>query len=758
MGALPHRSQLGPLEVREHERLEGDGYTRLTISFLAEVGDRVPAYLYLPASPASGQDGGVEPKRPAMLALHQTSPWAKGEVAGEGTTPNQAYGLELARRGYVVLAPDYPSFGDYPYDFALDRYASGSMKGVFNHMRAVDLLTSRPEVDPERIGAIGHSLGGHNAMFAGVFDERLKVVVSSCGWTPFHDYYSGKIEGWTSSRYMPWLRDVYGLDPDRAPFDFYELVGALAPRAFFSSSPTADSNFDVAGVRKAVAEAQKVYDLLGASKQLQLRTPEAEHDFPLNVRAEAYAFIDSVLGQVPLRAAAEPPALTPDRRLWAGAASVDITPPLGFRLSGYFHERISTGVHDPLRAKALYLRQDREAVAFVLCDLIGISLDVSQEARRLAGARLGVASDRIVVGATHCHTGPLYFGALREHLHEKALREHGSDPHEKLDYAAELVSRLVEVASRARDLAAPVELAAARTREGHLSFNRRFHMMDGTVRFNPGKLNPEIVRAAGPIDPDLDVVFWRAGAGQQPFGALTVFALHLDTVGGTEYSGDFPRHLESSLRERFGGRFQSLFGAGACGDLNHIDVSEERPQKGHGEAQRIGEAIAQRTIEALADARPVAARLAARSAVVRAPLQRFSSLDLEQARRDLDKLGSPELPFLDQVRAYRIVSLALRGGNAIAMEVQAFRLGDDLAVVTLPGEVFVELGLAIKQVSPFRQTIVVELANDAPGYIPTRKAFIEGSYEVVNSRVEHGGGELLVDAALRLLRDLKALP
>ena len=207
--------------------------------------------------------------------------------------------LELAKRGYVVLVPDYPSFGDYKYDFNADKYISGSMKGIFNHMRAVDLLQSRPEVDPARIGAIGHSLGGHNAMFVGVFDERIKVIVSSCGWTPLHDYYGGKLEGWTSDRYVPTIRDVYKLDPDSVPFDMYEIVAALAPRGFFSNSPLHDSNFDVAGVRKAIAEAKPIYELLGAPEQLQVRYPDAGHEFPPAVRHEAYQFIDRILEHTP---------------------------------------------------------------------------------------------------------------------------------------------------------------------------------------------------------------------------------------------------------------------------------------------------------------------------------------------------------------------------------------------------------------------------------------------------------------------------
>lgn len=292
MGKLPGRSKLPPLDVKVTDKMVGAGFTRLTLSFAADQGDRVPCYLFLPAV-------GENKRVPGILALHQTTVTGKGQPAGLADSENLHYALELARRGYVVLAPDYPSFGDYKYDFNADTYTSGSMKGIFNHMRAVDLLQSRPEVDPARIGAIGHSLGGHNAMFVGVFDERIKVIVSSCGWTPFHDYYGGKLEGWTSDRYVPAIRDVYKLDPDKVPFDMYEIVAALAPRAFFSNSPLHDGNFEVAGVRKAIAEAKGIYELLGAGENLQVRYPDSGHEFPPQVRHEAYQFIDRILEHTP---------------------------------------------------------------------------------------------------------------------------------------------------------------------------------------------------------------------------------------------------------------------------------------------------------------------------------------------------------------------------------------------------------------------------------------------------------------------------
>src|SRR5439155_1051443 len=129
---------------------------------------RVKAFLFLPKVGQASQ--------PAILCLHQTTNIGKGEPAGLGGNPNLHYALHLAERGYVTLAPDYPSFGDYKYDFAKSNYKSGSMKAIWNNMRAVDLLQSLPEVDGDRIGCIGHSLGGHNTMFTAVFDPRIKAM------------------------------------------------------------------------------------------------------------------------------------------------------------------------------------------------------------------------------------------------------------------------------------------------------------------------------------------------------------------------------------------------------------------------------------------------------------------------------------------------------------------------------------------------------------------------------------------------------
>tara|TARA_B110000305_G_C19445883_1_gene644782 strand:+ start:384 stop:1451 length:1068 start_codon:yes stop_codon:yes gene_type:complete len=289
-GKLPSRETLPAFDMEVHEEVVESKLVKQRISFAAEAGDRITALLYFP------KDDSQKGRRAGIVALHPTHKIGKDVVDGLSQRPNRGYGRELAELGFVVVAPDYPSFGEQSdYDFGADRYESGAMKAIWNHMRCVDLLVSLPEVDGERIGAIGHSLGGHNAIFLGVFDQRVKAVVSSCGWTPFRDYKEGDITGWTSDRYFPSLRDRYQLDPDLVPFDFYGLIASLAPRAFFSNSPLFDSNFDYRGVEKAAPVARRIYELYDAADNLRIAYPNAEHDFPQAVREESFEFLKSHL-------------------------------------------------------------------------------------------------------------------------------------------------------------------------------------------------------------------------------------------------------------------------------------------------------------------------------------------------------------------------------------------------------------------------------------------------------------------------------
>jgi pimeloyl-ACP methyl ester carboxylesterase len=298
-GALPSLSGLPPFDVQYIDSVREKAYTRYTIRFTVAGDEVLPALLYVPVS------DGTSGKYPAMLALHPTGAPGKQITDGEDGY-RLPYGRELAQRGYVVIAPDYPGFGELSdYDFLHSCYASGTMKGIFDHIRCVDLLQSLDFVDAEKIGVIGHSLGGHNALFAAAFDTRLKAVITSCGWTEFEYYnigeeaselYGGRLGPWAQDRYMPLLRDKYRLES--VPFNFHDVIALIAPRAAYSVSPLHDANFDVEGVKAGIRKAAEVYRFLKVEHHLRVDYPDAPHDFPETCRQAAYRWADSIFSSV----------------------------------------------------------------------------------------------------------------------------------------------------------------------------------------------------------------------------------------------------------------------------------------------------------------------------------------------------------------------------------------------------------------------------------------------------------------------------
>ena len=294
MGPFPKKKGKPPLDMKIIGRADTSTIFRWKISYASEEGDRTPGYLLRPKE--------LTGRVPGILCLHQTTPLGAAEPAGLGGNPDYHYAEELAERGYVTIAPDYPDlpfgqgFGGYHWDAYRHGYKSQTMKGIWNHRRAVDLLQSLPEVDGQRIGCIGHSLGGHNTLFVGAFDTRIRVLVSSCGFTRFKDYHGGQLSGWGQERYMPLIAIRYHNNPAEMPFDFSDVLTALAPRPLFINAPLHDANFSVEGVKATLKVVEPFYaSRFHAGNQLVVRHPDAAHSFPTTVRHEAYAFINKWL-------------------------------------------------------------------------------------------------------------------------------------------------------------------------------------------------------------------------------------------------------------------------------------------------------------------------------------------------------------------------------------------------------------------------------------------------------------------------------
>ncbi len=444
------------------------------------------------------------------------------------------------------------------------------------------------------------------------------------------------------------------------------------------------------------------------------------------------------------------PALAADLKL--GTAAVTINPPTGIGLAGYYHERGNEGVLDDIAAKAVVLDDGSTRAAVVVCDLISMPKWIVAQARKQIESRTGIPGSNVMISATHTHTAPV--------LYREWSRD-DSDGGAQLvarDYRERLPALIADAVAAANEKRQPARVAVTKEREPQLAKNRRFWMRDGSVGWNPGKLNPNIVREAGPIDPEVGV-FYAETTATKPAPLLTFvnYALHPDTTGGTRISADYPGALSRALAQHKGPEMLTLFANGTCGNINHIDVRWAGPQSSPQEATRLGGILAAAVFKAYPKLERLtnAGALRVRTEIVALPLPAVTEQQLETARFDV-RTARDNQPggFMKLVRAHRVLDIAAREGRPMDVEVQVITLGRDVAWVSWPGEIFVELGLSVKAGSPFKHTYNVELANGTIGYIPNKSAYPEGAYEVESARIAEGSGEMLVTSALRMLTAL----
>ena len=275
--------------------------------------------------------------------------------------------------------------------------------------------------------------------------------------------------------------------------------------------------------------------------------------------------------------------LTPAADLRAGRASVVITPPKGAPMAGYYYVRLNEGTHDDLHSKALVIESGGSKAALVALDLASIPRDIVEDARRLIASSTSIPADHVMISATHSHTGP-ELGARLKGVDAQTLQL-------AMKYRGSLAGKIAESVRLAN---ADLQLARLRAGIGHessVSFIRRYRMKDGTVGWNPGKLNPNVVHPMGSIDPDLPVLYFESPDGK-PLATYVNFANHLDTVGGMQYSADYPYTIAKVLGEIKGPDMLTIFTIGTAGNINHIDVNTKEPQKGNAEAARIGAILA----------------------------------------------------------------------------------------------------------------------------------------------------------------------
>ena len=295
LGKFPGRV---PLEPRILSVESQEGYSRQLVEYQVEVGEWAPAYLLVPYD--------VCDPAPAILAIHQHAGefyLGKSEPAGLSKNSMYHYGLELCRRGYVVLCPDLlcfeerrppefrrvetPSLDGASYEklMACKLFLEGSSlqtKYLWDLARAVDYLQTLDVVDPERIGCIGHSLGGQEATWLTWFESRIRVGVSSCGHSTYRTILRDGI-GHNFASYVFGLLQVCDMDA---------LVADISPKPYLMTNGTEDWIFPLDGVREIAQVAGRAYAEAGVPDCFQSLIFEGGHGFPVVMREAAYEWFD----------------------------------------------------------------------------------------------------------------------------------------------------------------------------------------------------------------------------------------------------------------------------------------------------------------------------------------------------------------------------------------------------------------------------------------------------------------------------------
>lgn len=433
-------------------------------------------------------------------------------------------------------------------------------------------------------------------------------------------------------------------------------------------------------------------------------------------------------------------------QLLCGAAERVITPELGLDIPGYFFVRTATGVKSDLYTQAVVLSREEETLVVISMDILDFQAGFAKEIRKRLAEQIGVKPSSVMITATHAHTGqPTDYTGFCVKKNTRAMKR--------------LANLTVEAVLEAYEKRREARLGFGVGEEKGISFNRNFYMKDGSIKTNPGKRFPnDIVKPVSEIDHSVNVLRFDDEQGKT-VAQIVNFACHPDVVGGTEYCADYPGELRRVLKERFGQDSVLVYLNGCAGNINHIDafrVAEGyRYPKDH--YVTMGETLAKEVLRIHEGIRWTEdTELSAMNQSFRARRRQPTEEQLSWAREILraDAPGESDL-----VYAKEWIYLHEHPMRYCNVEVQVLRIGD-CALVGLPGEIYSDTGLAIKEISPFGRNMVAQLANGTVGYVVTEPCFTGGVYESklarYNSSVYPEAADRMVATAQKLMKKLRS--
>ncbi|HQX54134.1 MAG TPA: hypothetical protein PLR25_29745 [Planctomycetaceae bacterium] len=449
----------------------------------------------------------------------------------------------------------------------------------------------------------------------------------------------------------------------------------------------------------------------------------------------------------------------------AGAATSNITPPLGELIVGGWQPFPATNIHDELHARCLVLDDGKEKLAIVICDNVGIPVEVYDLAKQQVHETTGLPPSHMLMAATHTHSATTARGPL------KTITET-----ELTDYQKFVARRISDGVRRALTQLEPARIGWGKIDEPSEVFNRRWFITDTSllsnpfggldlVRMNPPAGSSKLDRPAGPTDPEISFVSVQSLDGR-PIALLANYSLHY--VGGVssgDVSADYFGYFAKFIEEKLGATDQSppfvgILSNGTSGDVNNINFPEKSPRKykSYEKMQEVAGKVASRVFEAnqqitFHDWVPLAARQESLTLKTRQPtpemLAHFAKVT---ASRDDD----PKRPqSREEIYADRIAKIQ-KAPAEIQIQLQAFRIGD-LGISAIPFETFTETGLELKDRSPFKDTFTIELANGSYGYLPTPEQHRLGGYEtwLGSNYVEEDATTKIVSTLLELFEALR---
>ena len=414
---------------------------------------------------------------------------------------------------------------------------------------------------------------------------------------------------------------------------------------------------------------------------------------------------------------------------------VEITPPLGTHKIGWLKDIVGDSVVDPLFARVCTLQSGGEQIAFVQLDTLSVSRRQVADIRKRVEEQYRFPGRNVMVAATHNHAGPAVVRA----------GEVKADP----KYVEWLTARIVAAFGDALDRQEEVEVGFGRRHNHQLTNNRRVLMRDGTVRTHGTFDDPNALCLEGPVDPELSVTAVRLQGGGAVMGCLANYACHpAHHGGGTAFSAGWPGAFADEMKKTHGVPV-TLFLNGALANVGTSDPRRGGSDMGMAEMGTALAAEAQRAIAGIAEYH-ADLKLAGRSEVIELPFRTVTEDEVRGAVRGAQRFIDPAI--YDRLMPELVEEIKSQGKQPA--EVQVLSVGDR-DFVSIPAELFVELGLRIKERSHPRHAVVVGLANGMVGYVPTKEAFAHGGYETTflnTSKLGHDAGDMLVECAVRLVQ------